>query len=98
MNARLEADPDLMRQRRCAAEHPFGTIKRMTAGSSPEDNQGQSRNRSQRFGLQHSARNQSHWSARSSSKTRLMTQQKEAPTHWSLYFSHGLFGRAFSCH
>ena len=32
MNARLEADPDLMRQRRCAAEHPFGTIKRMTAG------------------------------------------------------------------
>jgi hypothetical protein len=32
MNARVEADPDLMRQRRCAAEHPFGTIKRMTAG------------------------------------------------------------------
>ena len=32
MNARIEADPDLMRQRRCAAEHPFGTIKRMTAG------------------------------------------------------------------
>jgi hypothetical protein len=26
------ATPELMRQRRCAAEHPFGTIKRMTAG------------------------------------------------------------------
>lgn len=32
MNARVEADPSLMRRRRCAAEHPFGTIKRMTAG------------------------------------------------------------------
>lgn len=32
MNARVEADPHLMRQRRCTAEHPFGTIKRMTAG------------------------------------------------------------------
>jgi transposase len=32
MNARVEGDPGLMRQRRCAAEHPFGTIKRMTAG------------------------------------------------------------------
>jgi len=32
MNARVKADPDLMRKRRCAAEHPFGTIKRMTAG------------------------------------------------------------------
>src|SRR5947209_8418018 len=32
MNARLRADPSLIRQRRCAAEHPFGTIKRMTAG------------------------------------------------------------------
>jgi Transposase DDE domain len=32
MNARVKADPNLMRQRRCAAEHPFGTIKRMTAG------------------------------------------------------------------
>jgi transposase len=32
MNARIEADPNLMRQRRCASEHPFGTIKRMTAG------------------------------------------------------------------
>jgi transposase len=32
MSARVEADPGLMRQRRCAAEHPFGTIKRMTAG------------------------------------------------------------------
>jgi len=32
MNARIEADPGLMRQRRCAAEHPFGTIKRMSAG------------------------------------------------------------------
>ena len=30
MNAR--ADPDLMAKRRCAAEHPFGTIKRMMAG------------------------------------------------------------------
>ena len=26
------ADADLMARRRCAAEHPFGTIKRMTAG------------------------------------------------------------------
>jgi transposase len=32
MNARVKADPGLMRQRRCTAEHPFGTIKRMTAG------------------------------------------------------------------
>lgn len=32
MNARVKADPNLMRKRRCAAEHPFGTIKRMTAG------------------------------------------------------------------
>lgn len=32
MHARIEADPSLMRQRRCAVEHPFGTIKRMTAG------------------------------------------------------------------
>jgi len=32
MNARIESDPGLLRQRRCAAEHPFGTIKRMTAG------------------------------------------------------------------
>jgi transposase len=32
MNARVKADPSLIRQRRCAAEHPFGTIKRMTAG------------------------------------------------------------------
>lgn len=30
MNAR--ANPELMRKRRCAAEHPFGTIKRMMAG------------------------------------------------------------------
>ena len=32
MNARFHADPSLIRQRRCASEHPFGTIKRMTAG------------------------------------------------------------------
>lgn len=32
MNARIEADPGLLRQRRCAAEHPFGTIKRMMRG------------------------------------------------------------------
>ena len=30
MNER--ATPDMMRKRRCAAEHPFGTIKRMMAG------------------------------------------------------------------
>ncbi|MBM2715118.1 transposase [Mesorhizobium caraganae] len=30
MNER--ATPEMMRKRRCAAEHPFGTIKRMTAG------------------------------------------------------------------
>jgi transposase len=28
MNARFHADPSLIRQRRCASEHPFGTIKR----------------------------------------------------------------------
>jgi hypothetical protein len=39
----------------------------------------------QRPGLQHSARNQSHSSIRSPSKTRSMTRQKEAPTHWSLF-------------
>ena len=32
MNTRFQADPNLIRQRRCASEHPFGTIKRMTAG------------------------------------------------------------------
>jgi len=32
MNSRFQADPSLIRQRRCASEHPFGTIKRMTAG------------------------------------------------------------------
>jgi Transposase DDE domain len=32
MNARIQADPSLISQRRCAFEHPFGTIKRMTAG------------------------------------------------------------------
>ena len=32
MNARFQADPSLIRQRRCASEHPFGTIKRMTTG------------------------------------------------------------------
>jgi hypothetical protein len=32
MNTRVQADPSLIRQRRCAAEHRFGTIKRMTAG------------------------------------------------------------------
>jgi hypothetical protein len=32
MNARFRADPNLIRYRRCASEHPFGTIKRMTAG------------------------------------------------------------------
>ena len=32
MNARFQADPTLIRRRRCASEHPFGTIKRMTAG------------------------------------------------------------------
>ena len=30
MNAR--ANPELMARRRCAVEHPFATIKRMTAG------------------------------------------------------------------
>jgi transposase len=32
MNARFLDDPNLARKRRCASEHPFGTIKRMTAG------------------------------------------------------------------
>jgi transposase len=32
MNQRVAADPGLMRIRRTTAEHPFGTIKRMTAG------------------------------------------------------------------
>ncbi len=32
MDARFHADPTLIRQRRCASEHPFGTIKRMMAG------------------------------------------------------------------
>ena len=31
-NARFQADPSLIHQRRCASEHPFGPIKRMTAG------------------------------------------------------------------
>jgi transposase len=32
MEARIFADPSLMRTRRCTVEHPFGTIKRMTGG------------------------------------------------------------------
>lgn len=32
MNTRFQTDPSLIRLRRCASEHPFGTIKRMTAG------------------------------------------------------------------
>jgi transposase len=32
MDARVAADPSLLEQRRCAAEHPFGTIKRMSGG------------------------------------------------------------------
>ena len=32
MNDRFQGDPTLTRKRRCASEHPFGTIKRMTAG------------------------------------------------------------------
>jgi hypothetical protein len=32
LNARFQADPTLIKQRRCASEHPFGTIKRMPAG------------------------------------------------------------------
>lgn len=32
MEARIYADPSLMRIRRCTVEHPFGTIKRMSGG------------------------------------------------------------------
>ena len=32
MKSRVVADPDLMRQRRCSVEHPFGTMKRMMSG------------------------------------------------------------------
>jgi len=32
MEARIYADPTLMRIRRCTVEHPFGTIKRMSGG------------------------------------------------------------------
>ncbi|MCQ9157144.1 IS1182 family transposase [Acidomonas methanolica] len=32
MTARVNATPELMRQRRCSAEHPFGTMKRMMSG------------------------------------------------------------------
>ncbi len=32
MEARIYADPDLMKIRRCTVEHPFGTIKRMSGG------------------------------------------------------------------
>lgn len=32
MEARIYADPSLMRTRRCTVEHPFGTIKRMSSG------------------------------------------------------------------
>lgn len=32
MERRIYADPNLMRIRRCTVEHPFGTIKRMSAG------------------------------------------------------------------
>ena len=32
MTARVAGDPDLLRRRRCSAEHPFGTMKRMMTG------------------------------------------------------------------
>jgi Transposase DDE domain/Transposase domain (DUF772) len=32
MEARIYADPSLMKTRRCTVEHPFGTIKRMSGG------------------------------------------------------------------
>jgi len=32
MEGRINADPSLMAIRRCTVEHPFGTIKRMSAG------------------------------------------------------------------
>jgi transposase len=32
MSARVKEDPNLMRKRKCSAEHPFGTIKRMMSG------------------------------------------------------------------
>lgn len=32
MEARIYADPSLMRMRRCTVEHPFDTIKRMSGG------------------------------------------------------------------
>jgi Transposase DDE domain len=32
MSARVADNPQLMRQRRCSAEHPFGTMKRMMSG------------------------------------------------------------------
>jgi hypothetical protein len=32
MEARIYADPSLMRIRRCTVEHPLGTIKRMSGG------------------------------------------------------------------
>lgn len=54
MNARVEADPGLMRQRRCAAEHPFGTIKANDCRRAllhQRVRQGQSRSRPQRARL-----------------------------------------------
>ena len=33
MNSRFQTDPTLIRQRRCASEHPFGTIKRIITGA-----------------------------------------------------------------
>jgi Transposase DDE domain len=32
MTARVTDAPELMRRRRCSAEHPFGTMKRMMTG------------------------------------------------------------------
>ena len=32
MSARVKENPGMMRKRRCSAEHPFGTIKRMMSG------------------------------------------------------------------
>ena len=32
MSARVKENPNLMRKRKCSAEHPFGTIKRMMSG------------------------------------------------------------------
>ena len=79
-------NPDLMGQRRCAAEHPFGTIKRMTAGGRFLT-RGITKVKAELSASwpTRPARNQSHWSVRASGKTRC----RKAPARERIAWTNG---------